>query len=91
MQVIAKTKDGLLIQATEDEVKEILNSINGTKPDKVEIGQKIPAIDYGTTIIKVKAISNDYYYKEAMKQIDNFVNVVSRLKNAVNDASNINL
>ena len=53
MQVIAKTSEGFLISATHNEISEILRSVNGKVPEKIDIGQKIPAIDYASSITKV--------------------------------------
>lgn len=49
MNIIAKTNDGFLINATEKELSEIIKSVTGMAPKEINIGQKIPAIDYATT------------------------------------------
>ena len=62
MEIIAKTKEGVLIQASEREVKEILNAVSGHRPEVLSIGQKIPAIDYASTITKVKSLGDSYEF-----------------------------
>ena len=65
MIIIAQTKDGYIIEATEKEVRGILNSILGeSSGDPVKIGQKIPAIDYASTITKVKTLKDTYAFKQ---------------------------
>jgi len=46
MEIIAKSKDGVIITASNNEVKEILSAVNGVKPEKVEVGMKLPATNY---------------------------------------------
>lgn len=90
MEVIAKTgNDGFLIQATGAELKEIINSINGKKPENIEIGQKIPAIDYAATITKVKGIKDDYYYKELLKEWGRLSVTIADFSKSVDNAVNI--
>ena len=91
MEIIAKTKEGCLIQATEREIKEILNSVTGTKPEKLELGQKIPAIDYAATITKIKALHADYQFTNMIDKVGSFIEEVNRLKLAVQDAGKINI
>lgn len=86
MEVIAKTNgQGFLIKATESEIKEIVNAVTGSRPKEIEIGQKIPAIDYASTIFKIKTLKNDPYFKDLIrysqtvsKTIDDFQNAVSK-------------
>ena len=59
MEIIAKTENGVIINATNDEVNEILNAVSGAKPEKLKIGMKIPAIDYASTIRKVQGLGKE--------------------------------
>jgi hypothetical protein len=45
MEIIAKTKSGVLINATESEVEAMVNAVTGQKPKEIKIGLKIPEID----------------------------------------------
>lgn len=89
MEIIAKTNSGVMIQATEAEVKEIINAVTGKKPEKIEIGQKIPAIDYASTITKIKTLSSDYNFTELLNRSKQFIDKVSELKETVDNAKNI--
>lgn len=91
MEVIAKTSDGVLIKATEEEVKEMVNSVTGTKPDKIEIGQRVPAIDYATTIRKVKTLKDNSYFKEIFRQHEAFSKSLDALKKSVETAATIEI
>ena len=55
MKIIAETKEGFLINASKEEVNAVLTSTNGVlqTKDSIETGQKIPKIDYASTISKV--------------------------------------
>lgn len=89
MEVIAKTADGLLIKATESEVREIINAVNGVKPEKVEIGQKIPAIDYAGTITKIKALKETSNFRNLIDHHGYLTTEINKFKTAVEQAANI--
>lgn len=91
MEIIAKTRDGVLIQASEREVNEILNAVSGKAPDKLSIGQKIPAIDYASTITKVKALGDTYAFKALVERCKDFANEVEQLKTSVCEANEITI
>jgi hypothetical protein len=91
MEIIANTKGGYLVQASRSEIEEILNAVTGAKPEKILIGQKIPAIDYATTITKIKTLRRDYCFTELLSQIDRFNKTASELTNAVEKASEIEI
>ena len=91
MEIIANTKDGCLIQATAKEVKEILNAVTGAVPETLKIGQKIPAIDYASTIKKIKSLKEDHDYKYLLSKAESFINEIEKLKSAVDDAGKIEL
>ena len=89
MQVIAKTTgNGFLIQATQEEIREIVNAVTGKKPDAIEIGQKIPAIDYASTIIKIKSLKDDSYYQNLVQYHERVSKIIIDFKRAVEDAVN---
>lgn len=87
MEVIAKTNGAFLIQATESEIKEIVNSVTGTKPKEIEIGQKIPAIDYASTITKIKNLKENHYYQQLLNYKRNLYSAMSEFEKSVNDAA----
>lgn len=91
MNVIAKTKDGFLINATEKELEEIIKSVTGEKPKEIKIGQKIPAIDYASTITKVKTLSDDYYFKQIFNALKNFNETADKLKGSVTEAEGLEI
>ena len=91
MEIVAKTKDSYLIQAKESEIKEILCAVIGEKPKDLLIGQKIPAIDYATTITKIKTLGKDYHFLELFKELEQVNEKAVQLRNAVENASKIEI
>lgn len=89
MEVVASTDKGYLISATEDEIKAIVTSVTGNKPKIIKRGLKLPAIDYASTIIKLKTLANDYTYKQLCGQVFDFNKTFSDLKEAVNSCITI--
>ena len=89
MEIIAKTGKGFLIQATKDELKAILTATNGKSPDEVGIGQKIQAIDYASTIQKLKTLQSDYDFKQLIKATADFYETTQKLANIVENAGQI--
>ncbi len=87
MKIIAKTTEGFLITATTKEVEEILGAVNGTVPEAIEIGQKIPAIDYAATIKKLKTIPKNYEYKRMCECADDFREALDSMKVSVEEYS----
>ena len=89
MKIIAKTNGGCLIEAGTSEVVAILTAVNGTVPKEIEMGQKIPAIDYAGTITKIKALEGSYEFKQLSARIKGFNEEADKLTAAVENASNI--
>lgn len=89
MEIVAKTTNGVLITATNGEVNEILRSVNGRAPEKIEIGQKIPAIDYAGSITKIKTIKDSYDFKHLSEKVHEFADSFLSLKASVENASTI--
>ncbi len=89
MEVIAKTSAGVMIAATEAEVKQILNAVNGNMPDKIDIGQRIPAIDYASTITKIKSLQKHIDYTNMLEYVKRFNHSVGMIQAAVESAANI--
>ena len=89
MKIVATTEKGYLIQATSDEVKEILTSVSGKRPEEIVIGQKIPAIDYATTITKIKALKDDYKFKQIYEYLEKFSDMAKDLQDVVVKAGDI--
>lgn len=91
MEVIGKTKDSFLISATESEIKEIVNAVTGTRPKEIEIGQKLPAIDYASTITKVKTLKENENLKELNRKAGQFIDKLNDLNKSILDASVIEI
>jgi len=91
MEVVARTGGGYLISATESEIKEIVSSVTGKRPEKIDIGQKLPAIDYAGTITKVKGLKESYDFARIISAKKDFNNGVDALIEAVEKAALIDL
>ena len=91
MKVVAKTDSGFLIEATGNEIAEIVTSVTGAKPKEIKIGQKIPAIDYASTITKIKTLSNNFHYKRLFEAVEGFKDAADNLKESVENAASIEL
>lgn len=89
MQIIANTENGYLIQATKIEIDAILNAVNGTVPKEIKLGQKIPAIDYASTIQKIKKLSKSYDYTQLIVKVKDFVEEARKLDDVVQGAASI--
>jgi hypothetical protein len=90
MEIIAKTEgEGFLIKATRSELVEILRSVTGEEKKEINIGQKIPAIDYASTITKLKTLNQEWNYKELLKRSKDVSETINDLEEAVNNASKI--
>lgn len=87
MEVIAKTNGAFLIQATESEIKEIVNAVTGSRPKEIEIGQKIPAIDYASTILKIKTLKDNSYFKELVRMKNELSDTINTFDAAVKKSS----
>lgn len=87
MEVIAKTNGAFLIQATESEIKEIVNAVAGNRPKEIEIGQKIPAIDYASTILKIKTLKDDSYFTELIRYSQAVNKAIGEFDQAVKKAA----
>jgi len=92
MEIIAKTKNGCLIQASKHEVKEIIQAVSGKDKDQeLSIGQKIPAIDYATTITRVKALGRNHDYQMLLNNVEGLNVTIQTLKESIRKASLIEL
>lgn len=89
MEIIAETADTVIISATKAEVREILAAVMGKRPDKVEVGQKIPAIDYASTIRKIQSLSTNSQYLYMLDYFEKFKTIMEGLKETVKDAANL--
>lgn len=90
MKIIAKTKEGCLIQATDKEVMAILTAV-ASAPKRLEIGQKIPAIDYAATITKVKALKDSFLFRELELKIKRFSEEFGELANTIKQADELEI
>ena len=75
--------------ASDGEVNEILKASVGKIPDKIQVGQKIPAIDYASTITKVKLLDSATEFNYLRSRVDQFVSYFNSLVESVDAASNI--
>lgn len=91
MKIIAKTNNGALIEATDDEIEAIITSVTGNTPEKIAVGQKIPAIDYAGTIQKIQALKKDYDFQRLCSSAVTVLETVEELKLAVETAAKIEL
>lgn len=89
MEIIATTSNGFIISATNDEVEAILHGVTGLKAKEIKIGQKIPAIDYASTIFKIKSLHRDYDFKNIFERLESFNKSAAELKLVVEKASSI--
>lgn len=89
MEIVAKTSGGVLINATDDEIKQILKSVNGNIPDRLEIGQKIPAMDYALTIKNVKGLASNGKLNYMFDYLKEFNEYSEKLKDVIKNASEI--
>lgn len=89
MEIIAKTDSGFLITGSTSEVSEILKAVNGSAPKEIEIGQKIPAIDYSATITKLKTLPENYAYEQLVRYASNFQEIIAGLETSVMKATEI--
>ena len=87
MEIIAETTGGFLINGSTAEVKEILRAVQGTIPETIKIGQKIPAIDYAATITKLKQLPEEYAYKQLIIHTNRFTEFIDGLQTAVNNST----
>ena len=82
MNVIARTGKGVLIEATDNEVNQILNAVLGSDKDrKIDIGTKIPAVDYSATITKLKGLRDSYDIKRAIENTGHILDDLEKLRN----------
>lgn len=91
MEIIAKTETGVIISATTKEVKEILRSVTGETVEKVNIGKKIPAIDYAASITKVKDLNDNYEFTQLRSRVKSFTKEFDKLENSIEQASSIDV
>lgn len=91
MEIVAQTSGGFLINASENEIKEIINSVTGTRPEKLMLGQKIPAIDYASTITKIKTLASNSSYIRLVDSKNEIVRVIDILSKSIEEASKIQL
>lgn len=91
MKIIASSNDSFIIEATKEEVREILQSVNGKNMTlaEINIGQKIPAIDYSTTLRKLKSMKTNGYFQSLLSATKAFNQTMDNLAEKVDDLSKI--
>lgn len=80
MKTIAKTKDGFLLEATEDEVKDMMKTLGISKPTP-EVGIKIPVGDYNSTLVKLRSLRDSYAYEKMREYVDQISKSIQNLDN----------
>lgn len=92
MIVIANAAgDKWLIEATTIEVKAIQSAVQGKAPEKVSIGDKLPAIDYAATIQAVKDLSDTANYKNLIYNANQMIKSVEGFEEAAKAAKSLTL
>jgi len=91
MEIIAKTAGGVMIAASSAEVKEILSSVIGRDFAELEIGQKIPAIDYASSIKKLKGLGGAHEFETVCQMVERFNRVFGNLKEAITKAASLEI
>lgn len=92
MKIIAKIEGGFLIEATENEVQAVLTAVTGKQQTSpIQIGQKIPAIDYASTIEKIKALSKNSNYTNLLEYASRFQASLAALDQVVDSAASIEI
>lgn len=91
MEIIAAISDGFLVKATTEEIASILTAVNGKTPSDFGIGQKIPAIDYASTIEKVKFLKSNRDYKAMLDRRELFNKTVDQLQESIEKAGSIEI
>lgn len=90
MKVIASAENSkFLVEANEEELKAILKSVTGNSPAYIKIGQKIPAIDYASSITDVKKLAENPDFKELEVRLEAFTREFNKIKNTVQVNANI--
>lgn len=89
MEVIAKTNDGYLISASEAEVMAITRASQGSCPEKIANGHKLPAFDYASIITKARSINDNYNYRQMLDRFEKFQDELAYLKKTIDAASDI--
>jgi len=91
MKIIALTNNGALIEASFDEVKSIHRAVTGQDKETkdIKVGDKLPAIDYATTISKIKTLKANSKFTYLESYLNDFNNLFEQLKQAVHNASDI--
>ena len=85
MQVIAKTSEGYLVSATQEEISAIMASVSKPINDKnpIAIGDKIPAYDYAAMIQKCKAFKNSYDFRQYKESVTNLSSSGTKIIDAI--------
>jgi hypothetical protein len=85
MKIAAKTNEGFLIHATEQELKSILTSF-GMKDPEPKIGMEIPASDFYRQVNNLKNFGSSYDFnllKEKVKTLSTAIDSVDNQLEAV--------
>jgi hypothetical protein len=91
MEIIAQTKGGFLIQASTSEVQELFSAVSGVRPkyDQIEVGHKIPAMDYASTVRVIQTVKDDHYFKELLAKGKSVARSLAAFEEAIESATKI--
>ena len=90
MEIMARTEEGFIIQATTEEINDIISAVGGDTKN-IKLNQRIPAFDYATTIRKLKNLQNNATVKMLFHQLRDFNAIADQIKGAIDKASNLEI
>ena len=84
MNIVAIAGEGFLLSATADELKAIMAAVTGKTPEKAPIiGDKIPAYDYGATILAIREFRKGYHFRKFKESVEEISAQGARLVQAL--------
>lgn len=83
MKIVATTKEGFLLSATEDELKSILVSFGMDKPIP-SMGLTIPAGDFNTKVNEIKNFGASYEFRQLMEYVSKLNNAIRTVQEQLN-------
>jgi hypothetical protein len=86
MKIIGQTLNGYIIEATNTEVRAILDATGvKSKGNKVEpvVGDRLPAFDYAGVIVQCKAFKTSYDYTEIKRKMTDLSDTFFKITSAV--------
>lgn len=80
-----------MIEASTAEVQEIVKAVTGKElaGRDIEVGMKMPAVDYSMTIQDAKTLSDSYGYKQMMSACRSFTKQVEKLDEKIQSSNKL--